>query len=713
MFHHNLVITYRIVKRYKASFFINLLGLSTGLACSILILLWVQNEISYDRFHAHADKIFRLTAEIRDEKLALSSYPLATTLRSEMPEIKNTVRLRPDFGAITLVEAGGIKFEEKGVIHAEPSFFQVFSFPLVEGNEQTALEKPYGVIITRRLARKYFGSETGMGKTIRINGTDDFIVVGVLENIPSTSHLQFDVLLPMSSRERTDESITNNLWDNFNFYTYIQLDEEANASVAALESITRKLSQIFKTKTPSFEAKFKFQPLTEIHLYSDLKYDVDGNSSIQYVRIFSIAAILVLLVACVNFMNLATARSSRRAREVGVRKVIGADRSRLIRQFLGESLTITFISLLFSIMLVAAVLPFFNDVSGKHLKITLSDGELVMPLLLIFFATSFISGLYPAFFLSNFQPVQVLKGGIMKAAGRSIHFRNILVVFQFSVSIALFICTVFIYNQLRFIQKRNLGYDKENLLYVPLKGDMQTHTERLQQMLEGDSHLMNYSFVSELPTNVERATVGVSWKGKKDDFLPMFSVMEVDEYFLEVFKVQLLHGRGYSKGFGNDSTCYVVNENALKIMGLTEASAIGQPLRVFGKDGIIIGVVEDFNFKPMQQPIEPMVLKLSSKPGFVVFRSEPGSVPKAIASLKDIWRSLNPSHNFEYGFIDADLAKLYTSEKRMGILFNSFAGLAIFISILGLSGLVAFISEQRTKEIGIRKVLGASVASLI
>ena len=301
----------------------------------------------------------------------------------------------------------------------------------------------------------------------------------------------------------------------------------------------------------------------------------------------------------------------------------------------------------------------------------------------------------------------------MKAGNGSIRFRNILVVFQFAVSIVLFICTVFIYNQLRFIQKRNLGYDKENLLYMPLKGEVKAHPERLEQMLESNFDLLNYSFVSELPTNLQRATVGVSWEGKEDNFLPMFSIMEVDQNFLEVFKVQLLNGRGYSEGFGNDSISYIVNEKALKVIGFTEATAIGQPIRVFGKNGAIIGVVKDFNFKPIQQPVESMVLKLSSNPDYVVFRTKPGATAKAIESLKNIWRSLNPSYNFEYGFIDEDLTKLYGTEQRMGVLFNSFAILAIFISFLGLSGLVAFIAEQRTKEIGIRKVLGASVPGVI
>jgi len=713
MFKHNLLVTYRSVKRHKGSFLINLIGLSMGLACSILILLWVQNEISYDRFHIHKDNIYRLTAGIRGERYALSSYPLATTLKSEMPEVKNTVRLRGDFGGITLFEVEGRKFEEKGLFYAEPSFFQVFSFPLIEGDQETALVKPDGIVITKRIAQKYFGSESGMGKTIRINDADDLTVVGILQDIPANSHLQVDFLLPMSSRERTDETIVNNLWDNFNFYTYVQLYPKANASAASLETIAEKLSKIFKTKTPSFEATFDLQPLTRIHLYSDVKDDIDGNGSIQYVRIFSIAAIFVLLVACVNFMNLATARSSRRAKEVGVRKVIGADRSGLIRQFVTESLVITFLALLVSIILVAIVLPLFNELSGKQLEIVLGDWKLFIGLLFIFLITSFASGSYPAFYLSNFQPVQVLKGGIMKAGAGSIRFRNILVVFQFVVSIALFICTVFIYNQLRFIQKINLGYDKENLLYMPLKGNMNAHPERLEQMLETNSDLLNYSFVSELPTNLGRATVGVYWEGKEDNSLPMFSIMEVDYNFLDVFKVQLLNGRGYAKGFRNDSTSYIVNEKALKIIGFTEATAIGKPLQVFGKKGTIIGVVKDFNFKPIHQPIESMVLRLSSNPDYVVFRTKGGASANAIKSLKNIWQSLNSFYDFEYGFIDEDLTKLYVTEQRMGVLFNSFATLAIFISFLGLSGLVAFISEQRTKEIGIRKVLGASVPGVI
>ena len=709
---HNLLVICRSFKRHKSSLFINLVGLSTGLACSILILLWLENEISYDRFHSHADNIYRLTSEIRGESTALSSYPLATAL-SGRPEVKSTVRLRPGFGAIALFDVGGRKFEEKEIFYAEPSFFQIFSFPLIEGNKATALVRPDGIVISRRIAQKYFGNEIAIGKTIRLNNTNDVTITGVLQDIPTTSHLQFDFLLPMSAREKTDETIINNLWDNFNFYTYVLLNDRVDDSPPSLEAMAQGLNRIFKTKTSSFEAFFELQPLIRIHLYSDLNDDVDGHGSIQYVRIFSIAAIFILLVACANFMNLATARSSRKAKEVGVRKVIGADRSGLVRQFFMESFLITFVALLLSLVLVAVVLPAFNELSGKHLEIGVNPGIHAMSAVFIFLVTGLISGAYPAFFLSKFNPVQALQGKVLKNSKSSISFRNALVVFQFVISIGLFISTAFIYNQLHFIQKMNLGYDKENILYLSLKGEMNTNHGQLEQMLEDNPGFLNYSFVSELPTHLERATVGVSWQGKDSGSLPKFSIMEVDQNFLDAFKIQLLSGRNYFKDLRSDSTSYMVNEKALTLMGFNEASAIGQHLRVFGKDGTIIGILKDFNFKPIKQAIEPMVLRVNTRPAFVAIRIEPGTTTQAIASLKDIWRRLGSSYDFEYGFMDEDLAKLYVVEERMSVLFNSFASMAIFISFLGLSGLVAFVSEQRMKEIGIRKVLGATVISVL
>lgn len=713
MFRHNLLLIYRNFKRHKASFYINLIGLSTGLTCSILIFLWVQNEINYDRFNVHADNIYRVTASIRGERGALSCYPLASAIKAEIPEVKNIVQLRSNFGGVTLFEIGTQKFEEKGVLYTDPTFFQVFSFPLIEGDKENALVRPDGLVITQGMSQKYFGFEKAIGKTIRINNTDDLTVTGVLQDIPTNSHLQFDFLLPMSLRGRTDESILNNLWDNFNFYTYVQIDDNVQVSTTSLESIETRINQLFKKNTSSFVSDFTLQPLTKIHLYSDFQFDVDGQGNIQYVRIFSITAIFILLVACINFMNLATARSSRRAKEVGVRKVIGSSRSGLIMQFMSESLMVTLIALLLAISCVVMILPTFNEVSGKNLTLSPIDGRMLMGLFLIFLVTSFVSGSYPAFFLSAFQPVQVLKGRITKAGNGSIFFRNALVVFQFSVSIVLFICTVFIYNQLHFIQNKNLGYDKENLLYLPLKGDIMSNLKILEGKVESISNLNGYSIVSELPTDLKSATIGVWWEDKEPDTRPMFSIMGVDEGFFDVFRMQLLAGRGFSKDFKTDTANFIVNERTLHIMGFNEASAIGQSLTVLGKKGTIIGVVKDFNFKPIQQPVEPIILRLNSNFAYLVVRTKPGSTTQTIAQLESIWQNLNASYSFEYGFVEEELAKLYLAEQRMGILFKVFAALAIFISFLGLSGLIAFISEQRTKEIGIRKVLGASALSVI
>jgi putative ABC transport system permease protein len=712
MFQHNLLLTYRNFKRYKGIFFINLIGLSTGLACSILIFVWVQNEMSYDHFNVHAENIYRLTASIRGETAALSCYPLTPAIKGEIPQVKNIVRVRSNFGGITLFEIGGQKFEEKGVLYTDPTFFEIFSFPLIEGNNKEVLLKPDGLVITERICRKYFGSENAIGKIIRINDTDDLVVKGILKDVPANSHLQFDFLLPMSLRERTDESIINNLWDNFNFYTYIQFEDRGNGTTISLESIEAQLNKLFKRNTSSFVADFTLQPLLKIHLYSDFQFDVSGQGNIQYVRIFSMAAIFILIVVYINFMNLATARFSRRAKEIGVRKVIGANRSVLIGQLMTESLVVTFVALLLAICFVVMILPLFNEVSGKRLTLTTFNGTMLIGAFVIFLVTSFISGFYPSFFLSAFQPIQVLKGGILKADRWSIFFRNALVVFQFSISIVLFVCTIFIYNQLHFIQNKNLGYNKGNLLYLPLKGEIIDNLRILQGKLESYSYLNDYSIISELPTNLESATIGVEREGKEADTRPMFSIMGIDQKFIDVFKVKLLTGRGFSEDFKTDATNYIVNEKALRTMDINAESAIGQHLTVLGKKGRIIGVVKDFNFKPIHEPIESIILSFNLHPAYLVIRTAPGRTTQAIKQLESIWVNINYSYGFEYGFVDQELNKLYLSEQRMGTLFNAFAALAIFISFLGLSGLVAFISEHRTKEIGIRKVLGASVPSV-
>lgn len=712
MFSHYLTLTYRNMKRHKSSFITNLMGLAIGLVCAILIWLWVQNELSYDDFHKNNDHIYRVTSEIRGIRGVLCSYPLGTVIKTEIPGIKHLVRIRPNFGEITLCEVGERRFDENSILYADSNFFDLFNFPLLEGSPKNALGRPDGLILTRRVSRKYFGTDSPMGKVVRINGKDDLTVVGVLKDIPENSHLQFDFLLPMAYRARTDRNIIDNLWDHFNFYTYVALDDSPSVetSVAMVENA---INTTFRRNSTSFDADFDLQPMTRIHLYSNYADDVAGQGSIQYVRVFSMVASFILLVACMNFMNLATARSLRRAKEVGLRKAVGAGRSALVYQFFGESLVITFLAWVCALVLIVALLPAFNAVTGKTFTLTAINPRISMGLCGIFFITSLMSGAYPAVVLSSFKPARVLRGAAERMTTNGNVFRNALVVIQFVVSISLTVCTLVIYDQLTMIEDKNLGYDEENLLYIPLKGDLARNIDVLKAELDNRVDLNAYSTVSELPVDLQTATIGVIWNGKPDDVWERFSVMDVNDKAFSIFKLKMLSGRSFSKDITTDSSNYIINQSALETMGLQPDAAIGQPLSVLGKGGTIVGVVEDFNFKTLRQEVGPIILRIAPRYNYMVFRTESARAPDVVAQLRNIWQKLNSSYHFEYGYVDQDLARLYLEERRMATLFRVFAVLTIFISCLGLSGLVAFTSKQRTKEIGIRKVLGASFSEIL
>ena len=702
-------IALRNILRHKAYSFINISGLAIGMASSILILLWVQNELSFDRFHKNAGAIYRITSNAGSFKTSVSTAGMPQGFQSVMPMIRNTVRLSKPIN--TLFTVGDRKFEESRLFYVDSTFLSVFSFPLVKGDLQTALQRPDGIVITEDMAKKYFGSENPLGKVLRKDNSDNFVVTGVLANIPSNSHLQFDFLIPMSSIAH-HASMTENLWDNFNFYDYVQLDKNFKATPAALAGMEHQMDQIFKQHVKDFDVDLHLQPLTRIHLYSNLQLDLPGQGNIQYVNIFFIVAIIILIVACINFMNLATARSARRAKEVGLRKVVGALRGQLIRQFFGESLLISFFSLVVAILLVWMVLPYFNELAGKTLRIDIGNSKLLFTLLGISAATGLISGIYPALFLSGFQPVKVLKGNL-KSLGANRLFRDGLVVIQFVVSIVLLVGTIVIYNQLRFIKNRNPGFAKDNLLYMQMKGDMWNKQQSLFAELSQNPLTSHFTVTTEMPTNLVSGDIDVMWPGKDPKFQPVFPSMDVSESFIDIFHIKVISGRGFSKDFKGDSTNFVVNETAVHTMGMTTRNAVGKQISFAGTKGTIIGVVGDFNFKPIQRTIEPLVLRLNKFGGIVVVRASAGTIEATIKALGKISQELNPAFPFTYNFLDQDLANQYKGEQQMGNIFNLFAVLAVFISSLGLYGLSAYMAEQRTREIGVRKVLGASLFNIV
>lgn len=712
MLYNYLKIAFRSLRRHKGFSLINIAGLSIGMACSILILLWVQDELSYDRFHKDVDNLYRITASLPELNLdaAVSSAPIAEAIQAGIPAIAQTVRLSSTHKE--LMQVGDVMFEEKGIMFADSTFLEMFSYSLVAGDRNEAFRNPEGILLTESIAKKYFGNEDPMGKTIRKNHKEDFTVTGVLTDIPSNSHLQFDFVQPMAFLARTEDDLKERKWDNFNYYTYIRLDKKADASPEALTKIADQITAIYKANEPHLKVVFHVQQLTDIHLRSKFMADVPGHGNIQYVYIFIVVAIFILAVACINFMNLATARSARRAKEVGLRKAAGALRFQLIRQFLAESSLISLIALVLAVLIVLVALPSFNNLAGKQLAINLLNGKIVLGLIGITLITGLLAGSYPALFLSGFMPAAVLKGNLKTGAASSV-FRNTMVVMQFSVSIILLVGTAAVYKQLKFIQSRSLGFDKENLVYVPMTGDLWSKYQTLRSSLEQNTHTEHFTVVSDLPTNLTNGTVSVEWDGKDPNTQPLFCNIAIDENFIDVFKINLLNGRGFSKDFKADTTNYLVNEKALKTMGMDVETAVGKSLTLWGRKGVIIGVVKDFNFKPIQQPIEPLILRLNTWGGTAVIRTGAGKTEVTLRALEQICQTLNPAYPFSYNFIDQDIDNLYKAEQRLGGLFNIFAVLAIFISCLGLYGLSAFLAERRTKELGVRKVLGASVTHLV
>lgn len=714
MLNNYFKIAFRNLRRQKSFSLLNIAGLSVGIASSILILLWVQHEKSYDRFHNLAHRIYRIAAVAsNDFKAAVNPAAMPAGLKAEIPFIKNSVRL--SHPSTNVFEYGESKFEEKSGFYVDSTFFKVFSFPLTFGHETSALQRPDAIIITEDMAKKYFGNIDPLGKTLRKNNSEWVTVTGVLKNVPVNSHLQFDYIMPMAAIANTNNDLITNAWENFNFYSYLLLDENFIPSAANLKRLENQIDTIYNAKAGPTKITFKLQPITDIHLHSHLQVELTGNGNIQYVNILFIVAIFILAVACINFMNLSTARSSRRAKEVGLRKVVGAARWQLIAQFLGESIVIAFLSLLVAIALVSLALPLFNQLAGKELEIAFFERKLWFTLIGIALTTGFVAGSYPAIFLSGFQPIKVLTGKLKSGGSGNLLFRNVLVVLQFIVSIVLIVGTIVVYGQLNYIKKRNIGFEKSNLVYVPIKGDLAGKPDAFRSELGREPLTADFTIIDDVPTNLTTGIMDIQWEGRDPDAQIVVPTMNVDENFVEVFQVEMAAGRAFSTAFSGDSSNFIINEKLADIMGLDAETAIGKPLTVWGQHGMIIGVTKDFNFKPIQQAVEPVIVQFNrwAWDAKAVVRARPGTTEVTIEALKHIHTKLNPSYPFSYHFVDQDLDNLYKGEQRLGRLFNLFAGLAIFISCLGLYGLSAFIAEQRFKEIGIRKALGASVINVV
>ncbi len=721
----------RNLSRFKIYSFINIAGLAVGMACSILIILFIQDELSYDQFHEKSDRIYRLSREWFNNDgtsslhLARVAPPIGPLLKNDFPNIiEEVTRVASDYN--TFLQIDDKTFIEQKFFWAEDNFFKIFSFEFIEGNPSTALKEPYSVVLTESMAKKYFGSEDPLGKTILYEKEDNLKVTGVIKDVPDNSHFKFDFLgsfLTLNDYIGV-ETLTRN-WGSNNYTTYILLPE--NFPVEELDRqipdfLDRQITQLSIANSgsppeiqPSKVNKLHLWKLTDIHLHSHLTTEFEENGDINDVYIFSIIALFILLIACINFMNLATARSAKRAREIGMRKVLGAYKKQLMIQFIGESLIISFIALLFAVVLVEATLPFFNNFVGKSLNLDYFGNPLVISGLIgLTVIVGLISGSYPAFLLSSFNTIKVLKG--KNSSNKSI-FRTVLVVSQFTISIALIICMGIVYSQMEFLANKDLGYDKNRIVLLPSNLEMRKNIESIKSQLFENPNILNVASSRLVPSDM----LLNSWGGQvvgEDEPVPLsfrLAVDEVDYDFIKTYDIQLISGRNFSREFGTDDTAaFIINEAAVKQLGWTPFEAINKKMIYGNREGKVIGVVNNFNFESLHNQIVPIILLLS-KTGNSQFsvKISGNDIPATLEFLKKKWNEFRPDYPFEYTFLEDQLSELYTSEKRLGDVFGIFSLLAVVIACLGLFGLASFSAEQRTKEIGIRKVLGASISGIV
>jgi len=701
--------TWRNLISNKAFSLINVLGLALGMICSVLITLWLKDELMMDRFHANNKRLYRVM-ENEDYSGSISTYPttpgiLAENIVKDIPEIKLASQFL--WEEQPLFTVGDTYDKEKGR-YAQKDFLKMFSFKLAKGDPATALARPDAVILSKKLAEKYFKKEEAMGKIIKIDNKDNVIVTGILEDIPETSSIKFDFL--MSWERWLKQNDWAKEWGNSGPRCYVLLAE--NSSV---EKANAKLKNYLKTKNKNSNGELFLQNFGESYLYSKWEGGKQTGGRIEYVRIFSVVAIIILLIACINFMNLATAKSLKRSKEIGVRKVVGARKKQLIAQFIGESLFISFLAMCLSVIAVIFILPAFNSLTEKHLTLSILDFSSVGIILLLTLFTGLIAGSYPALFMSSLNPITVLKGKLKLNWGANV-FRKALVVFQFSLSVILIICMIVIFRQINYINHKDLGFHKENLLYMPLEGALSKNFETFKQELQRQPGIKSVTSAQSDPLAVGSSTMGVNWPGKDTTRQLLFNMNPITYDYIKTMGIEMAVGRDFSTDFGTDTLNYLVNEAAAKQIGYKEP--VGKELTVWGDKGTIIGLMKNYHTNDLHQAIDPLILRLFKKSwnsywGSVIVRTEAGKTKQAIASMEKTFKEFNPGFPFRYYFTDEELAHNYKAENTVGQLSKYFAFLGIFISCLGLFGLVMFTAEQRTKEIGIRKVLGASVTGIV
>jgi len=709
-------IALRNIKKHKGYSFINIFGLAAGIACCILIFLWVQDEFSYDKFHDNGDNLYLVGTHQRlGSRTATSSGTppaLGPALKEEYPEIVNSARFCN--GPHALIFAYGEKRFREETEAVDSSLLEMFTFPLIQGDPESALKEPHSVVMTERMAQKYFNADDALGKIIRVENKYDFKVTGVLKNLPHNSLLQFDFLIPIQFlEEHWNDPDHLDTWYNLSFTTFVQLNEKASP-----EEVGRKIAGRIKQAYPKDDVTPFLRPFTKLYLHG-----LEGGGRIVRVRLLSLIAIFVLLIACINFMNLTTARAGNRAKEIGMRKVTGALRRDIIMQFFGESLLMAFISLGLAVGVVLLLLPVFNTLTGKELVLDLSHNlALTLGLLGVTLLTGLIAGSYPALFMSSFQPVKIMKdaSGI---SSKSSLFRKIMVVLQFAISITLIIQTLVVYKQLEYMRTRDLGFNREHLVYIPVNGALEQHYDAAKQELLQIPGITQASLTSRTPLSFGSSGTGWEWEGKSADVDPMVRYFCCDYDFVDTFKIEMVHGRFYTPELtpaaSPQSLQLVINKEFARVIG--KENPVGMRLSKGPYHATIIGVIKDFNYWPLYYRSGPLIIFYKTydpAPGhhfyrYIFARIRPDNIPQTISSIKEVYTKFNPEFPFTYRFLDDDYDQLYHSEEQAGAILRNFAVLAVLISCLGLFGLASFLAEQRTKEIGIRKVLGSSVHGII
>jgi len=724
MIKNYLKTAWRSLLKNRAFSIINIFGLSVGLTCSILILIFVYDELGYDKYPHNAGNIYRVMLSVTGNG-DIAAYPdvdnaVAKGMQNEFPEIKSSARLSP---AADFVKYNERQFKEEHLCFADANFFQFFSIPLIAGSVNDVLVQPNTIAVSQSFAKKYFGNDDPIGKSIAVGLRGAiYKVTGVYSKIPDNSHFHFDAIMSIATFH-----ITHPTWSNLGWYTYLRLNDHTDPRKleAKFPDLVRKhvVPEIQHDMGVSLvEAQksvnsfiFILQPLSDIHLYSHTKYELEANGDIQYVYIFTILAMAILLLACVNFTNLSTARASKRAKEVGIRKVMGSAKLQLVLQFLAESILITMLAMMLAIALMLFLIPYFNQLSGKQIGAEIFfHPKFILAIFAVTIVVGTVAGIYPSFFLSSFSPIKVLKNVIIPGGHRAF-LRSGLIVFQFFVSIALIIATLIIYQQMNYIRNKKLGYEKEQVLYIPDGRLLKANQPAFKQELLEDAGISAVSISRSVPGDEFMDGTEIFPKNETGNGTEIHSnIFHVDYDYVRALRLKIIEGRNLSPDFPSDSGAIIINESAVRDLGWKNENAVGKIIVRSGQQQLrVVGVVQDFNYASAKQKIAPLMLMLGNNFGGLIVKMKTADVSGLLGRMKDQWNAFHPDGPFNYIFLDDKFASLYAGERKAQQIFTVFSVISILIAVLGLFGLSAYVVEQRTKEIGIRKVLGASGQQLL